>query len=304
MFDALVVAYLFLGGAGAALGALLALLTLSEGLRAVRGRSGALVAAGAVAGRACGCDDALSAAQRERFLAFGNILSAAVCLLGALCLLFDMERPDKVLVLLLNPNGSIVAVGAYALFASLMLSALSGILRLYRPRSAAVVFGIVSVAQLASACVTMTYTALLLMAFKGVAFFQTWTLVGLFVCSSVACGLALAALAGMVLRVFPLERGHGRTVAAEAVVAVAEALFLGLFMAHASAVSTEAFSTLVFGPLAWVFWIVVVGCGIGSPVAAWGFSRFVRGYRLHGGLSPVLVLLAGFALRFCIVAVV
>ena len=291
MFDALVIAYLFLGGTGAALGGLLGLLTLGRVLGVGESARGLR-------------SDALSQDQRRRFFGFGNVLAAAVCLLGAVCLLFDMERPDKVLVLLTSPNTSLVAMGAYSLGAVLLLSALAGVLHLQRRTVPPAAGALLSAAQLVAACVTMTYTALLLMGFRSVAFFQTWSLVGLFFCSSASCGLALATLTGMVLRVFPLERGHERTAAAEAALSLLEGLFLALFMAHACAAAPEAFGQLAAGSLAWVFWVVVVGCGVASPVAAWALPRFVRGYRLHGGLSPALVLLAGFTLRFCVIAVV
>ncbi len=291
MFDALVIAYLFLGGTGAALGGLLGLLTLGQVLGLGESGRGQHL-------------NGLSSGQHRRFFGFGNVLAAAVCLLGAVCLLFDMERPDKVLVLLTSPNTSLVAMGAYSLGAVLLLSALAGVLHLHRRTLPPAAGALLCAAQLVAACVTMTYTALLLMGFRTVAFFQTWALVGLFFCSSASCGLALATLTGMVLRVFPLERGHERTAAAEAALSLLEGLFLVLFMIHAHYAAPQAFAQLATGPLAWAFWTVVVGCGVASPVAAWALPRFVRGYRLHGGLSPALVLLAGFALRFCVIAVV
>ena len=85
MFSDFITTYLFLGGAGAGTCALLACLNIACLRTSPAVRSFPQV----------------KSVVLRRFYGFGFIFVALICALGALCLLFDMARPDKVIQLIL-----------------------------------------------------------------------------------------------------------------------------------------------------------------------------------------------------------
>lgn len=280
MFSMLTTCYLFLGGTGA--GAL-AVLSVLECARAFRWRALAL--------------------PKEFFERAWSVCVVALAV-GILCLLADLGRPDRLLNLIVSPEPSAIAVGAFSLVAALGCAVAFAVLALFdnlRP-SRALVAGLAT-ASVATASVTAAYTGVLLQSLASVLFWQTPLLPAAFVLSSASCGIACAFLAASFVEtrhphlqpLVWLARADGLVVAAEAVCLVAY-----LLGALAVAGTARAAEELAFGQLAGVFWGGLVVCGLAVPLA---LERFLT----HGNSRTqllwiaALLLVGGFALRFCIV---
>ena len=177
MFGILVVAYLFLGGAGAGAIVLACLVDLAW----VREPFGMRARAS--------LDEARPS---ERIVAFGLLVGLAAVALGALCLMFDLGRPDRLDALLTSAVPSLIVVGAYAVALLVACVAFLAAVRFAYvpvvPRAAVVV---VETAAAASGAVVMLYTGLLLQSAVGVALWRTPLVPVLFALSSLSCGIAV-----------------------------------------------------------------------------------------------------------------
>ncbi len=338
MFSMLAIGYLFLGGAGA--GSLVALCVL-EGLNARRRfgyLAGRTRLGRTFTGRAMGSlrVGIFGDAQGPRYYEGGYSRSAAaaaearyargalsrslalpaeffslawpICLgalsLGVLCLVADLGRPEQILILIASPRLSAMTVGTYALAVSLAVAAafsiganfdgLSVRLPVVRVGAAVgVIAGLVSVA----------YTGVLLSSLASVLFWQTWLLPLLFSLSSLSCGIAIVLFAAAFVgarQVF--VRPLVCLAFADGALIIMEALCLAAYLAwglsgEGTAVAAQA---LAVGDLAWAFWGGVFVLGLAVPFA---MERLIA----HGNRSSqlvwisALILLGGFALRWCIV---
>lgn len=138
MFSPLIVIYLFLAGAGC--GAFVAAVYLSWRARTVPGLAKPL----------------------GRIALPALVASCGMVAVGATCLLLDLGRPELALEVLLNPAGSVLSVGAWALVAFVVAAVLliacnTKALRLGRGAVLAV-----KTAGCASAVVVMVYSGLFL----------------------------------------------------------------------------------------------------------------------------------------------
>lgn len=296
----LTIAYLFLGGAGAGAGLVLTLvswLAAGVGLR----RPAATAGAGLFGSLT---QPFVPAPAEHRLLGFGYVVAAAVQALGMLCLLFDMGRPDKALIVLINPHVSVTSIGAYALGGLVLLCVVLalvwlGVLRV--PRGAVWALGALA---LVDSLVVMAYTALLLRAFAGVEFWDSLLLVALFVASGVSTGIAVV-VATMVatLAAMRYEGLVGRLLKADVLVIAAEAIVLAAYMATSWFVAPVQVEALLVGDLAGVFWVGFVVCGMVAPLALNVGSRVVSGLVVHPAALCALVLVGGFCLRWCVAMV-
>lgn len=280
MFNMLTTCYLFLGGTGA--GAL-AVLCVLECARALRGRALELP---------------------EEFFARCWPVCVVALAVGILCLLADLGRPDRLLLLVTSPAPSAIAIGAFALVVALGCAVAFAVLALFDNVRAgrAVVVGL-AVAGFASAAVTAAYTGVLLQSLAAVLFWQSPLLPLVFVLSSASCGIACAFLAAAFVEtrhphmrpLVWLARVDGGIVLAEAGCLAAYVL-----LALAGDGTARAAQALVFGDMGAVFWGVLVVGGLAVPLA---LERFLT----HGNSRTqllwiaALLLVGGFALRFCIV---
>lgn len=327
MFSMLVVLYLFLGGAGAgacAVAALLGLLSPRDAV-CVEVPSKATLA-GAGARRSCGgsasrCIVRAPLVYRKLLVPLFAVALAAVSL-GIVCLLLDLGRADRVLLLLTSPAPTHIAVGAWALVATAVLSAVL----LCAWNAVALCFPLavvraMEVLAIAVSFVAMAYTGLLLQTLDAVPLWGTVWLPVVFVLSSLSCGLALtmvtaqvagsASLFGSVIR--RIAVGDAAVITAESVASVllvATALHMMDALPAADSTSVVAASSaaeLLAGEFAWLFWGVFGGVGMAAPFAA--ETALAVTARRTGAPMPALaafavsacVLAGGLALRFCLV---
>lgn len=338
MFSMLVVGYLFLGGAGA--GALVTLCLLEcvnaqrrFGFASERTRLGRTFA-----GRAMGSlrvessrhagqplyfeggytHEAAQAAswRHERsglsralalpgsFFAYAWPGCLLALILGVLCLMADLGRPDRLFALLLHPHMSAMTVGAYALVVSLAVASAFAVGSNFdgievTPALVYVLGAVGVVAGLVSAA----YTGVLLSSLVSVLFWRTWLLPAVFTASSLSCGIALVMLTAAFVQTRQVFVRPLRWLArADSALIVVEAVALAALVAwgFAGEGTRLAAHALFAGDLRWTFWGGVVVLGLAVPFA---MERFVA----HGNYSTqllwvaMLVLLGGFILRACIV---
>lgn len=271
MFSELVVTYLFLGGTGA--GALLisAVLMFFADDEDVR------------CGLASRFTDSRSAAYRRLFTP-ALVVALGTLALGALALVADVGRLDRLLLLAVSPLSNYLVVGFWALLlcgvlAVVMLLAWLGVmpLRLLALKVLAVLLAVVSF-------VAVVYTGLLLSGMPSVPlWFSPWLPV-LFVLSALSCGTALLTgvtmLSGM-LAVF--GRTMRRVLRLDMALLVFEAITIALWLgtvwvqnggaAPSGAVTPtagaalESVAALLSGARSLVFWGGLVLVGLVAPFA-------------------------------------
>lgn len=290
MFNALTTGYLFLGGTGAGLAAVLAALELA-GPRWRRPSA----AAGRVA-RTLALPGEL----------FARAWPACLVVLGAavLCLVADVGRPDRLLALFASPAPTPMAVGAWALAATLAVAAAfsaAALLDGWAPPGglmrAAAALG------LAAGLIAAAYTGVLLSSLASVTAYQTPLLPAVFTLSSASCGLAcvFAALVFVESR-HAYVRTLGALSGADTVVVAAEAAALAAYVAWMAQApgARAAADALLAGEMAPLFWGGLVAVGLAAPLV---LERFLT----HGNARTQLLwasgclLAGGLALRLCAV---
>ncbi|MEC4183911.1 NrfD/PsrC family molybdoenzyme membrane anchor subunit [Adlercreutzia sp. R21] len=256
MFGIAVVCYLFLGGVGGGLCAVLAALTL--------------------AAPAPSLARSVPSALRG-FFARGWALAALLLFVGALCLLADSGNYPALPQLFFSGRLTYLTVGTYALTIAVgcCLAAMVfwrcvgrvGSLAVYRAaHGLLLVIGVV----------VALYTGLFLADIPAVAFWHTPWLPPLFLCSSLSCGLALAPLVAWAGGAWPaLARALRPLVAVDAFAIGLEMLCLALVVAlpllgagaDSFAVAQRAAALdVVTGAGAPLFWVAVVGAGLVVPL--------------------------------------
>lgn len=298
MFNVLTTCYLFLGGSGA--GALVALCFL-ELLKSFQ-FSGAF-AGGKTSSRWVRMGNTL--AFPDEFFARCWPVCLAALAFAALCLLVDLGRPDRVLDLITSPTVSPIAVGTFALAASLACAVFFSVMAL----SDSVFVGR-SVVRIGAACgiasgfVTMVYTGVLLWEMASVLAWQTLLVPLVFLMSSLSCGIAILFLGAAFVEVrrpflpaiAALARIDGAIVVAEFATLAAYVLWM-----LASQGSEAAAYALIAGDLRGYFWFGVVVFGLVVPFA---IERFLTYGSHHMQLAwiALFLLVGGLALRYCIVS--
>ena len=307
MLGPLIVCYLFLGGTGAGACLVLAALgLLAPGeLVAVRGAGG-----DGAGRRPAGAHAVLRPpAAYRRLLAPGYRAAPVALALGMVCLLADVGRADRLLLLLTSPALSHVAVGAWSLAVCAVLAVLAalawdGLVRRWRFAAVQVLQAALALAALA----VMLYTGLLLQSLSAVPLWATPWLPVLFTLSSLSCGSALVlAAAQLTGAASAFATVLGRLAVVDAVVIVLEAAALAVFAgtalagrtAEALAASAEA---LVAGEAAWLFWGGLVLAGLAVPFALDVILARLRRPRPAIALvAAACVLAGGLAMRYCVV---
>lgn len=314
MLGPLIVCYLFLGGTGAGACLVLAALgLLAPGeLVAVRGAGG-----DGAGRRPAGAHAVLRPpAAYRRLLAPGYRAALVALALGMVCLLADVGRADRLLLLLTSPALSHVAVGAWSLAVCAVLAVLAalawdGLVRRWRFAAVQVLQAALALAALA----VMLYTGLLLQSLSAVPLWATPWLPVLFTLSSLSCGIAVVLVAaffadpegeaGRIVR--PLVRADAALIVLEA---AAAALFAGLALAGGHPGTAASAAQLVDGSGAPAWWGGFVLCGLAVPLAV-ELAFAVRERSQARALQPVLrtalavaavlVLVGGFSMRSAIV---
>ena len=279
MFGPLIVIYLFLAGAGC--GTFVAAVYLSQ-----RARSSAALR------RSLG-----------RVALPSLVVSCGMVAVGAACLMLDLGRPELALDVLANPAGSVLSVGAWALvaFMAAVAALLACNLRVLGLGHGAVLA--VQALGCASALVVMVYSGLFLSTIWTLPLLASPLVPVLFVLSSASCGIATAFLAASFVETRHPYRGPLVWLARiDGGIVVVEAGCLAAFvlLAFAGEETAAAARALAFGELAPVFWGVLAVCGLAVPLV---LERFLT----HGNSRTqllwiaALLLVGGFALRWCIV---
>lgn len=286
LYGPLVIAYLFLGGAAA--GGMFVMSAWS-------------LASARSSGIAC--------ASLRHAQAFNDLRSRVyplcfLLLVFAIVMLFwDLEHPDRVLLVFLRPHPTPITFGAWSLsieavLAALLIVSASG-KYLTRGSSRRIIEVLCCVCSLA----VMAYTGTFLASTKAVAFWDTWLLMPLFVCSSLSSGLSIMLLVdylipdqSLLLRgAKPLQLFHLAVLAAELV-------FLALFI-HAAFVNPAAAAsckTLLSADVFPLACIGVLGFGVFIPAALETYSLLFRSSRTIP-VSDALCLCGSLLLRYCIV---
>lgn len=308
MLGDLIVCYLFLGGAGA--GACLVLAIL--GLLAPR----ECIAAG-FAFRSGTAPVLRPPDAYRRLLAPGYAAALAALIVGMTCLLVDLGRADRLLLLATSPTASLIAVGAWALALCVLLAAALGCAWAGLGRWRLALVRVLEVAAAAVALAVMAYTGFLLQGLAAVPLWATPWLPVLFVLSSASCGLAIVlAAAQFTGAAEPFARVLRRLAAADAVIIAAEIAVVAAFLLGALAgagteagaptgtalAARESAQALMVGEGAALFWGGFAVAGLAVPlVLDLAFLCVLRPRPLPVLGAAACVLTGGFILRFCIV---
>jgi polysulfide reductase chain C len=325
VFSELVVAYLFLGGAGAGACAVLAILGLLADGDDVRR-----------------CATLRFRDGRGRFYGgfFGGTLVGAAAVLGlaALCLAADVGRPDRLLVLATSALTSYLVVGAWAVALCFVLALGAALLWYGIVPVSLVGLRVVDGLLLVVAIVVMAYTGLLLSDMASVPLWHSGWLPIVFVLSSLSCGIALCvvfALLGRSAVAFAralrfLLRVDGLLIVLECVALAAWLLSVcvaanslspsGVLTSTGQA-ARDSVAQLLSGSDAPLFWLGLVALGLVVPLvidAVVGFAarshssssasngerRVSAPLRTKGALlaSAGCVLVGGACLRAAVVA--
>jgi formate-dependent nitrite reductase membrane component NrfD len=231
-------------------------------------------------------------------------ISLIILVFSIFCLIGDLGSPERILLLFAKPHLTVITFGSYALFVELLIGALLAAARFFdlpaiggRMRKALeLLCCIVSIA-------IMVYTGIFLASNTSVPFWNSWTLVMLFLFSSLSAGISIVLLIDyfikdqtLLLRAAkPLQRAH-------VILLCLQALSLAAFVAiafinpaaHKSIVlltSQDMLSTALIG---------AVGMGIIAPALLEIYTLRTRECRTIP-VSDAVCLLGGLCLRYVIV---
>lgn len=257
MFGELIVAYLFLAGAGAGGAAAASLADLFL----VRETFGANMVS-----------DFAEKRPAERLVADVLAISCGALALGAGCLAADLGRLDRVLSLFLAPPTTLMNLGAWAVALLTAAAAALALARfLYVPWLRRRAVTVLEVAALALSAVVAVYAGLLLQTLAGVRLWSSPWVPVLFVLSAASCGCALLMAGALFVEDDgPVKRLATMAARVDGAVIVVEALAAALFLAfvlgsdHAGVAASA--ESLLHGPAALPWWAGFAACGLAVPL--------------------------------------
>lgn len=264
MFSGLVIAYLFLGGAGGGLLFVASALGMScPAAELVPGKGRGNVRGG------------IDAPVCWRKLLVGAFLASAVSLgVGLLCLLGDLGRVERAFSVLVSGKLSFANIGTYALCLGVMLALVQT--WAWADRRRLFCLGTVRAMQgvgVVAGFVIMLYTGLLLGDMNGVPLWRSPLLPALFVLSSASCGCVLMLLLMQALRVGPdFAREAHMIVCCDVTLVVAEGIAVALYLAGAcmgeqgASSAASAAHQLLVGEHAATFWGGFIAVGLVAPL--------------------------------------
>ncbi len=296
MLSDLVVAYLFLGGAGAGTCFVVSVLALFSPRFAVR--------------------DAACALCYGKLYVASYSIGCACLLVGSACLAFDLGRFDALVTLVASPRPSFIAIGSYAILVCCVLAFALALLWLrigWRgvPIARLRVATAAHVACAFTAVCVMAYTGLLLQSIGSVPLWNSPFVPVLLVASSASCGCALVIFSAHVTDVWrPFAKTLFAISKCDAALIAIEAVCLVLFVTGFLRVDTtnqtlvalrESACDLVFGDFSLAFWIGLVVVGLVAPLVfdvLWAKSSRSPRFALA---ACACVLVGGLVLRTCLV---
>ena len=324
MFSELAIAYLFFGGTGAGACVVLGLLECTNigryGVRPAPSIPGLGAVAPDLSASGLGAPASVSPASRlstpagerraggsfavpHELMARGWPLGLLFLAAGALCLMADLGRPERMIALWIAPRPTVVTLGAWALLLTLLAAtffavAANGDCSRMAP---GLVLVAAAVAVIAGA-VTTAYTGVLLGSLPSVVAFASPLVPVLFCLSSLSCGVAVVFAASSFVNSRSSFGGALRRLARiDGALIGAEGLALALYTAHlfAQPATLAGARALVQGEMAVLFWVVLVAGGLVAPLIL--ERRYPAGDRQVKGLwIAFCVLLGGVALRLCV----
>ena len=234
----------------------------------------------------------------------GLLLGPCLVLLAALFLVFDLGSPHLAYMVFVTPNLNVLTVGAWSV---LLFCIAAGVFSLSRlpvfSRVPRVVPAILEVLATLASVAVMAYTGVLVSGFAAVPFLHTPLIIALFIVSSLSTGAAVITLYGFFNQHKKAMHFQTRIIPRlDLFFLVLEALVLLtlILMAYnmGNETAQQSMLKLVAEDLAIVFWLFVVGVGIVAPTA---IALFDNDRILSVALSAMMLLIGGFALRYCIV---
>lgn len=230
-----------------------------------------------------------------------------ILILGVLCLIADLGRPDAFYYLLLYPTSSLISIGALAL-SLLMGSSLAAFCDAAFSLGAYVrrVLWALKTVGIPVAFVVMAYTGMLLKSVVAVKFWQTMWLPVLFVLSALSCGCAMVMLAICSCEDRRAVRQWDvKLLRFDFVFVVLELLVtILLFASLAPVASADVLCDVLTGRHSQLFWGGFVLCALLLPIVIEMFS-LMSGRHLSApatAFASVLVLVGGLCLRLVMVA--
>lgn len=224
--------------------------------------------------------------------------------MAALCLLWDLGKPSRALLLFFSPSGAILSWGAYFLGAELAVVAFLGAAFVSDLRVPTAIVRVAIAACAALSAAVFAYTGVYLYSLEAVAFWHFPAILAVFVFASLSAGFSLMLLiayfspdADEVLQAAkPLQRAHLAAIAAE----TASISWL-LTQQAASDACSKSFAMLT-GPSMLPLSIIGIGAfAIVAPFCLELSSLLSRTHRNIPG-SDVLCLAGSLILRYVIVS--
>jgi formate-dependent nitrite reductase membrane component NrfD len=205
------------------------------------------------------------------FFRMGFQTAGAALVLAVLCLLFDLGRPDIVLLLFTNPTLSYIGIGAWVLALTVFCAIVLAVIWSVCPRGVLRVFvRVVEWAGLIASLATAAYTGLLFWSIGEGLLLGSLFLPLLFVLSSFSTGLALLFLgAGLTGATHRFASTFARLIRLDIIIIILEIASLTALMLTAASgqASSLAVHALIAGDYAPVFWVGIVSCGLVAPFA-------------------------------------
>lgn len=285
MYGTLIIAYLFLGGASG--GTFLVMAVWSLMLHHFYPHRSALV-------------------RRDFRLMRGRIYAIATGMLTAamLCLLWDLDYPDRALMIFMFARPTVLTFGACVLTSLLAVGVLLVLANLFHIRFFTGAFKRVLEAACAIlAAAVMGYTGVFLYSNVGIPLWHSPFLIGLFFCSALSSGLSVVMLvdyfshaeAKLIHAVWPLQQCHLACLATELAFMVA---FVAAAWANPQA--TEAIAVLLSPDVLSTAVIGAVGFGIAAPAALESYALLRKEQRAIP-VSDFVCLIGALCLRWTVI---
>jgi formate-dependent nitrite reductase membrane component NrfD len=231
-------------------------------------------------------------------------ISLIILAFSLLCLIWDLGTPERVLSLFLKPHLTVITFGSYALLLELLLVLLLAAANLF---DLSIIGGrarkLLEILCCLCSCAVMIYTGVFLAGNASVPFWNSWTLIALFLFSSLSAGISVVLLIDyfikdqtLLLRAArPLQKVHISFLSAET-------LSLGAFLAIAfsNPAASKSIALLTSPSILPTAVIGVIGMGIIVPFLLETYTLKAKECRTIP-VSDVICLIGGFCLRFVII---
>ena len=285
MYGTLVIAYLFLGGAAG--GTFLVAATWSLALH-----------------RSCPYRSAL--VRRDFRILRGRMYALATAILAAamLCLLWDLDYPERALMVFRAARPTVLTFGACVLAGQLAVGLLLVLANLFHFRVfSGALKRILEIICVALAAAVMGYTGVFLYSNVGISFWHTPLLIGLFFCSSLSSGLSIAMLVDyfsqgetkLIHAVRPLQKCHLACLAVELAFMIAYVTWVAATPQVGSALSQLTSPYMLPTAL-----IGAVGFGVALPAALESYALLRKEQRAIP-VSDFVCLIGALCLRWTVI---